>query len=91
MNRSPRLPQPFAGWGDDAPLRVQEIDQSAWADEDAADAVGTWTTSDGPSATWALGDLEADGADPTPFQGTLDVEDVRPRPFAGITETSGGV
>ena len=79
-------PAPFAGWGDDAPLRVQETDQPAWADEDAADAVGTWTTPDGPSATWALGDLEADGADPTPFQGTLDVEDVRPRPFAGITE-----
>ena len=81
-------PAPFAGWGEDGPARFEKTDQSAWADEGVADATGTWTTPDGPSAAWALGDLEADGADPTPFQGTLDVEDTRPRPFAGITETS---
>ena len=61
-------PAPFAGWGEDAPGRIEKTDQSAWADEGVADAIGTWTTPDGPSAAWALGDLEADGADPTPFR-----------------------
>ena len=50
-------PAPFAGWGEDAPATIEEADLSPWADEDVADAIGAWTTPDGPSAAWALGDL----------------------------------
>ena len=81
---------PFAGWGEDAPPTAAEADQSPWADQNMADASGAWNTPDGPSATWALGDLhEAEGADATPFQGTLDVEDIPPEPFASIADASG--
>ena len=84
-------PAPFAGWGEDAPPTAAEADRSPWAGDTAADD-GAWTTPDGPSATWALGDLtETEGADATPFQGALDEEDPRPEPFANLAEPAESV
>jgi hypothetical protein len=79
---------PFAGWGESAPPTSGETDQSPWSDESPADN-RAWNTPDGPSATWALGDLhEADGADATPFQGVLDDEAPRPEPFASFADST---
>lgn len=77
---------PFAGWGEDAPPTSPEADQSPWSGDTAAESPA-WNTPDGPSATWALGDLhEAEGADATPFQGVPDDEAPRPELFANFTE-----
>jgi hypothetical protein len=65
-------PATFAGWGEDVLPTTEGADRAPWSADGAPEQAAAWTVPDGPSATWALGDLhEASGADPTPFQATL--------------------
>ncbi len=80
---------PFAGWADVAPPEESGPDRSPWASEVEPEPAESWTVPDGPSATWALGDLhEAAGADATPFRDSLDAPDSTPVPFAGLAPSS---
>jgi hypothetical protein len=79
-------PATFAGWGEDVLPTTEGADRTPWSDDDSPQPAAAWTVPDGPSATWALGDLhEADGADVTPFQGTLEDERASAAtPFASL-------
>ncbi|WP_291989631.1 tetratricopeptide repeat protein [Luteitalea sp.] len=79
-------PAAFAGWGTNTPP-TDGADRAPWAEEAATDPSGAWNVPDGPSATWALGDLhEAAGADATPFRNVRDDAPPAPAPFASLTE-----
>jgi hypothetical protein len=80
---------PFAGWGDHAPPIADGADPALWA-ADGTESADAWNVPDGPSATWALGDLhEAAGADATPFKDAMDdSHGTTPVPFARMAGTA---